>query len=59
MSNRVDKGSGSYFELDLKSLKDHIASLENQLNNRQCIIEELLIKSYENSCNYIENVRYI
>ena len=59
MSNRVDKGSGSYFELDLKSLKDHIASLENQLNNRQYIIEELLIKSYENSCNYTENVRYI
>ena len=59
MSNRVDKGSGSYFELDLKSLKDHIASLENQLNNRQCIIEELLTKSYENSCNYTENVRYI
>ena len=38
-SNRIDKGSGSYFELVLKSLKDHIASLEPQLKYKQCIIQ--------------------
>ena len=40
-SNRV---TDSYFELVLKSLKDHIVSLENQLRNKQYIIEELLKK---------------
>ena len=40
-SNRV---TDSYFELVLKSLKDHIVSLENQLRNKQYIIEEFLKK---------------
>ena len=40
--NHFDKGIGSYFELVLKSSKDHIASLENQLEDKQCVIEELL-----------------
>ena len=31
MSNRINKGADSYFELVLKSLKGHIFSLENQL----------------------------
>ena len=45
-SNRFDKGSDSYFELILKSLKDHNASLKNQLKDKQYIIQELLRKSY-------------
>ena len=50
-SNRVDKGTDSYLELILKSLRDHIVSLENQLRDKQYIIEELLKKSYQSSCN--------
>ena len=40
-SNRIDKGTDSYFELVLRSLTDHIVSLENELKNKQYIIEEL------------------
>ena len=50
-SNHVEKGSDSYLELILKSLKDHTVSLENQLRDKQYIIEELLKKSYQSSCN--------
>ena len=51
-SNCTDKGTDSYFELVLKSGKDHIASLEKQLMYKQYIIEELLRKSYQTSRNY-------
>ena len=51
-SNRIGKVTDSYFELFLKSLKDDIASLENQLKDKQYIIEELLRKSCQSSCNY-------
>ena len=44
-SNHVDKGTDSYLELVLISLKDHIVSLENQLRGKQYIIEELLKKA--------------
>ena len=37
-SNRFDKGSDSYFELILKSLKDHNASLKNQLKDKQTLL---------------------
>ena len=50
-SNRADKGTDSYLELALKSLRDHIVSLENQLRDKQYIIEELLKKSYQSSCS--------
>ena len=50
-SNRVAKGTDSYLDLVLKSLRDHIVSLENQLRDKQYIIEELLKKSYQSSCN--------
>ena len=41
-SNCIDKGTDSYFELVLKSLKNHIFSLENQFKDKQYIIQELL-----------------
>ena len=44
-STRIDKGTDSYFELVLKSLTDHIVSLENELQNKQYIIEELFKKA--------------
>ena len=44
-SNCVDKGADSYFELVLKSLKDLIVSLENQLRDKQYIVEELSKKA--------------
>ena len=37
-SNRIDKGSNSYFQLILKSLKDHNASLKNQLKDKQTLL---------------------
>ena len=39
-SNRVDKDTDSYLELILKSLRDHIVSLENHLRDKQYTIEE-------------------
>ena len=51
-SNRINKGTDSYFELFLKSLRDHIASLENQLKDKQFVTEELLRKIYQTFCNY-------
>ena len=50
-SNCVDNGTDGYFELVLKSLRDHIVSLENQLRDKQYIIEELFKKNYQSSCN--------
>ena len=43
-SNCVDNGTDGYFELVLKSLRDHIVSLENQLRDKQYIIDELFKK---------------
>ena len=43
--NCVDKGADSYFDLVLKSLKDRIVSLENQLRDKQYIVEELSEKA--------------
>ena len=43
-SNCIDKDTDSYIELVLKSLKDHIFSLENQLTDKQYIIDELFKK---------------
>ena len=34
-SNCVDNGTDGYFELVLKSLRDHIVSLENQLRDKK------------------------
>ena len=48
----VNKGTDSYSELVFKSLKDHTASLENQLKDKQYIIIELLGKSFQSSYNY-------
>ena len=43
-STRIDKGTDSYFELVLKSLTDHIVSLENELKNKQYIMRNYLKK---------------
>ena len=36
-STCIDEGTDSYFELELKSLKEHTASLKNQLKDQQYI----------------------
>ena len=46
------EGIDSYFELVVKTLKDHIANLEKQLRDKQYIIGELLRKSDQNYCGY-------
>ena len=50
-ASNTDNGSDGYFELVLKFLRDHIVSLENQLRDKQYIIEELFKKNYQSSSN--------
>ena len=55
MSNCIDNSADSCSEPILKSLKDHISSLENQLRHKQYITEKLLRKSYQSSGDHAIN----
>ena len=54
-SNRIDKGTDSHFELVLKSLKNHIASLENQLKFNYTVSNSNLIDAQKYHTKYTEN----
>ena len=53
VKGNIKNGADCYFKLLLKFLKDCIASLENQLHDKQYIAEELLRKSFKSPCNRI------
>lgn len=50
-TNCTSEGTGSYFQL-----KDHIASFEKQLRDKQYIMQKLLRKSDRNASNYTNDI---